>query len=528
MRRDFSLLDGNHFDVLVCGGGIYGAWAAYDAALRGLKVALVDRGDWACATSSASSKLIHGGLRYLESLEFKLVRKTLAERQMLISAAPHRVRPLRFGIPVYRNGRLGSFRMKVGLTLYDMLSGIVFTNPDYRHRRFNKTSFAGRFPNLDTTGLTGGYSYLDAQTDDARLVLELVDGAISAGAVCLNYCHVTRYVEKDGQLCGAEISDCSSGDAGKVFASQILNTTGQWTAASLEGSKWCRLSKGVHLVLPRSLGEEALLLTAKSDGRVFFIIPWYGLTLLGTTDTEYQGDIDQVQVEESDIKYLLDEANHYLKADRWTKKDIIGRFAGLRVLRQSDNASLSSISRDWELKVSRNGLLTSIGGKLTSARQDASIIVDKICKSLGVDESCRTNARAFPWVPAGNFKEWMACNIAEAATLGIDDDSAKCLLRRYGNKTPELFNLIRNNGRLAERITPSLPFVVAELIFSAENEMVIRLEDLLRRRIPLLILSKISHDDLRRIADTVAAILGWDETAIKSEIEFCTKKWISG
>ena len=175
MLRDFSKIKDRHFDVLICGGGIYGAWTAYDAALRGLKVAIVDQGDWACATSSASSKLIHGGLRYLESLDFKLVRKTLAERQMLLKTAPHRVWPLRFGIPVYKDSRLGSFRLNIGLSLYDFLADSVPKNQQYR--RYPRNDFAGRFPCLDSTELQAGFTYLDAQTDDARFVLELIDGA---------------------------------------------------------------------------------------------------------------------------------------------------------------------------------------------------------------------------------------------------------------------------------------------------------------------------------------------------------------
>ena len=194
MQRDFSQIKNQHFDVLICGGGIYGAWTAYDAALRGLKVAIVDQGDWACATSSASSKLIHGGLRYLESLDFKLVRKTLAERQMLLKTAPHRVWPLRFGVPVYKDSRLGSFRLNIGLSLYDFLAGSV--PKDQHYRRYTRTDFAERFPCLDSAGLKAGYTYLDAQTDDARFVLELIDGAQAIGAVCLNYCKVTPFYRK--------------------------------------------------------------------------------------------------------------------------------------------------------------------------------------------------------------------------------------------------------------------------------------------------------------------------------------------
>ncbi|MGZ5620360.1 MAG: FAD-dependent oxidoreductase, partial [Methylobacter sp.] len=190
MKRDFAQLADRHFDVLVCGGGIYGAWTAYDAVLRGLKVAIIDQGDWASGTSSASSKLIHGGLRYLETLDFKLVKKALHERELLKKIAPHRVWPLRFGIPVFKDSRLNSIRLKLGLMLYDFLAGTFSFGQ--AHRRFSRTAFAERFPCLNPALLTDGFTYADAQTDDARLVLELIDGALSAGAVCLNYCKATE------------------------------------------------------------------------------------------------------------------------------------------------------------------------------------------------------------------------------------------------------------------------------------------------------------------------------------------------
>ncbi|MDD1632584.1 MAG: glycerol-3-phosphate dehydrogenase/oxidase, partial [Methylococcaceae bacterium] len=393
--------------------------------MRSLKVALVDQGDWACATSSASSKLIHGGLRYLELLDFKMVRKSLAERQMLLNTAPHRVWPLRFGIPVYKDSRLGSFRLNIGLILYDFLAGSVPKNQHYR--RFTRADFAKRFPCLNSTGLKSGYTYLDAQTDDARFVLELIDGAQGLGAVCLNYCKVTHFIESNGQLCGAEIRDQVTGEIAKTHAAQLVNTSGQWSA-SLQNEYPCRrLSKGIHLILPKILETEALLLTAKTDGRVFFIIPWYGLTLLGTTDTNYDSNIDHVAVEPEEVNYLLSEANRVLKTVNWTEQDIIGRYAGLRVLKQSADASPSSISRDWELKHSKNGLLSSIGGKLTSAREDAAYIIDTLCKNLGVNEACKTFGKPFPWLPAGDSQEWIDAILSEAVSLGIDKESAQWL-----------------------------------------------------------------------------------------------------
>jgi glycerol-3-phosphate dehydrogenase len=517
VKRDFAQLADRHFDVLVCGGGIYGAWTAYDAALRGLKVAIVDQGDWASGTSSASSKLIHGGLRYLETLDFKLVKKALRERERLKKIAPHRVWPLRFGIPVFKDSRLNGIRLKLGLMLYDFLAGTF--SSDQAHRHFSRAAFAKRFPCLNPVLLIDGFTYADAQTDDARLVLELIDGASSAGAVCLNYCKATGFIEDKGQVCGAKIQDNVNGKTATVHARQIVNAIGQWTAES-----GCRLTKGVHLILPRVLGNEALLLTAKSDGRVFFMIPWYGLTLLGTTDSDYTGDVDQVYVEPEDVAYLLAEANRVLSVN-WTEADIIGRYAGLRVLKPSSEAAPSDVSRDWELKVADNGLLTSIGGKITSAREDAAQIVNTLCKNLGVNAPCRTGGKFFPWLPDQDYRQWSNEALIKAAELGIDNESAQWLIRRHAKRVSAVFQLIEQNPSWAKRITPTVPLITADLVFCAGNEMVVHLEDLLRRRIPLLILAKMTQAELRYIAEIVATTLGWDVATLNNELEICIKKY---
>ncbi|MGZ4968493.1 MAG: FAD-dependent oxidoreductase [Methylobacter sp.] len=514
MKRDFAQLAERHFDVLVYGGGIYGAWTAYDAALRGLKVAIVDQGDWASGTSSASTKLIHGGLRYLESLDFKLVRKALREREMLKKAAPHRVWPLRFGIPVFKGSRLNNLRLKFGLILYDFLAGVLCSGQAHKH--FSRTAFAERFPCLSPALLTGGFTYADAQTDDARLVLELIDGALSAGAVCVNYCKVTDFIEVNGQVCGAKVLNKVDGKTATVYARQIVKATGQWTTDCN-----CRLTKGVHLILPKILDDEALLLTAKSDGRVFFIIPWYGLTLLGTTDTDYTGDVDQVCVEADEVSYLLTEANHVLNTN-WTESDIIGRYAGLRVLRQNANAEPSAVSRDWELKVADNGLLTSIGGKITSAREDAAQIVNRLCQNLGINECCKTNGRPFPWLPDEDYRLWADTVLLQAVTLGIDGESAQWLIRRHAKRVSMIFQLIEQDASLAKRITSSLPIIFADLVFCAGNEMVVHPDDLLRRRIPLLILARMTQSELSYLTEITAKTLGWDHAALINELGNCS------
>jgi glycerol-3-phosphate dehydrogenase len=530
MKRDFSLLAGRHFDLLVCGGGIYGAWTAYDAALRGLSVAIVEQGDWAGATSSASSKLIHGGLRYLETYNFKLVRKAILERQRLLELAPHRVWPLRFGVPIYKDSRIGTLQLKAGLMLYDFLarlSGKNMAGPDMAHRHFDRAAFSRRFPALASDGLKGGYTYGDAQTDDARLVLELIAGAMDAGAVCVNYCRLTGLIESGGQVCGATVQDQLKNKSAQILARQIVYTTGQWTSASEPGRDWCRLSKGVHLVMAMALtdgtmSEEALLLTAQSDGRVFFMIPWYGMTLIGTTDTDYKGDIENVVVEKKDIAYLLAEANHYLKT-AWTEADIAGSYAGVRVMKRSDHASPSDVSRDWELQTAGNGVHYSIGGKLTSAREDAASIVDTVCAQLGIDTPCATPSRLFPWTPETDFADWSVAINAQANRLGIAPEIAKWLIRRHGKRVEEVLHSIASDPRLAERIVATLPFIYADLLFCARNEMVTHLDDLLRRRMPLLILAKISEKVLRRLAETVSDTMGWDEAAMVREIETCQR-----
>jgi glycerol-3-phosphate dehydrogenase len=338
--------------------------------------------------------------------------------------------------------------------------------------------------------------------------------------VCENYCRLTGLIESGGQVCGAMVQDQLENESAQVLARQIVYATGQWSATSAQGRDWRRLSKGIHLVLPALPTDEALLLTARSDGRVFFIIPWYGMTLLGTTDSDYRGDLDHVAVEPAEVEYLLAEANHYLKT-AWSEADIVGSYAGVRVMKRSDKASPSAVSRDWELKTADNGVHYSIGGKLTSAREDAASIVDTVCEQLGIDTVCATRSRKFPWTPETDFAQCSAAVNAQATQLGIDQESAKWLIRRHGNRAEEVLRSIEADPRLAERVVPGLPFIYADLLFCARNEMVIHLQDLLRRRMPLLILARISEDTLRGITETVASTLGWDEAAINREIEAC-------
>jgi len=527
MKRDFAALTHQTYDLLVCGGGIYGAWTAYDAALRGLKVAIIEQGDWASGTSSASSKLIHGGLRYLETYDFKLVSKSLKERELLLKNAPHRVWPLQFGVPIYasqRNQRISRFTLKLGLMIYDWLAGKLPTK--MRHRYLNAEQSVHQLPYLCHDALTGSFIYSDAQTDDARLVLELIAGALDAGANCVNYCQLTQFQQANESTHEVFLKDLLTGEQQTIRAKQIVFTTGQWLVNDEKSQSWCRLAKGIHLIMPAITEDNALLLTAKSDGRVFFLIPWYGKSLLGTTDTDFHDDVKHVTVEVSDTRYLLDAVNDYLQTP-WGEQDIIGKFAGLRVFKQDEQSSThktpiapSSVSRDWELKSISKSIHYSIGGKITSARQDAASIVDEVCQQLKNPRSCATQ-RLFPWAPHEDFEIWLRQMQSNASELGIDAESAQWLLRRHGTRTTDIFQRIEQQPQLVHRITPSVPLIYADLIHCAQFEMVMHLDDLLRRRMPLLILTKLSRATLEQIARSVSDILQWDSDRITKEMDRC-------
>lgn len=364
-------------DVLVVGGGIYGAWTALEAALRGLRVVLLERRTWASGTSSASSKLIHGGLRYLEHGDFSLVRKALSERTRLLRHAPHRVRPIRFVVPVTRRGRLSRLQLHAGLWLYDRLAGDLAGVEPYAAWR--RTDLLAAAPFLATDELVAGFTYGDAATDDAALVRDVVAAAQDAGAVCIEHAPVAALERREGRVVGARLDD-----GHLVTATTTVLAAGPWAfaLAGEDPQKSARFTKGVHLVLPPlPLGsalpvtDTAFLLTAPQDGRVFFLIPWQGGTMVGTTDTDFTAAPDTVRVDDADVRYLLDAVAATCPGLAWRERDIRGSWAGLRTL-QPGGANASALTREWELRRPAPGLLLPVGGKLTSARVEAVHIVD--------------------------------------------------------------------------------------------------------------------------------------------------------
>ncbi len=506
-------------DLLVCGGGVYGSWVAYDAALRGMSVLLVEQSDWASGSSSASTKLIHGGLRYLQTLDFSVVKKSLKERHWLLSHATHRVWPLRFCIPVYSHSEISQLQYRMGLWLYDLMAKVAMTSDG--HALYDKDQVSAMFSCLRMNELKYACSYLDAQTDDARYVLELVDGAVNAGARVMNYCHLNAVDNAESGLKIVSLYDQITAETRSLNCRAVVKCQGNWTSQSVLKSAFY-LSKGVHLVMPKIMHQQALLLNSPIDGRVFFLIPWYEKTLLGTTDTHFTEDVDQLAVTAEDKQYLLDSVNAYLRK-KWTLRDIQGQFAGLRVLDgEAAGHSPSQSSREWHLEQSEAGIFYSIGGKLTSARQDAVSIVNKVQVFLNRRQPTCMLDQPFPWSVSEMQKQAL---LIKACELDLDESVVTWLFRRHGCNAAKVLELLEQNPELKQRIESTVPVIYADLVYCLKHEMVFHLDDVLRRRIPLLILCQMPKADLIRLAEYCADWLNWDQNRLKQEIQVCFRRY---
>lgn len=508
--RNVAGLRGGSFDLLVIGGGIYGAWTACDAALRGLRVALVEKNDWAAGTSSASSKLIHGGLRYLEHYEFGLVRHALAERRVLSRIAPHLVRPLNFMVPVWQDSRVGRLQLLAGLTLYDFLA--TGKQPVPRFKSYSRGRMLRHFPYIEGEGLRGGLRYGDCQEDDARMTLFVAAAAQGAGAVCANRVEALELMEDGGAVVGARLRDSETGAAFELRAACLVNAAGPW-ARPLLGTEapQVKLIKGIHLVLPAVVGcDEAFLLTAPQDGRVFFVIPWYGRTLVGTTESQV-GDPAEAVVTADETRYLLNAVSALLPGLRWGPEDVLSGFAGVRTLQNEDAADLASVSREFTILQPRPRLLWPVGGKFTTARCDSVEIVDQVLQLLGREPApALTAKRALPGAPAeyadlGEFTGWQAEALSALARHGVDDEAARFLTLRHGTGLPRLHALLEENPAWAARLHPDAPFLAAEAVLALREEMARSAEDVLRRRTRLALLVKDAGRARRQVEGFIAA-----------------------
>ncbi|MGH7537926.1 MAG: glycerol-3-phosphate dehydrogenase [Gemmatimonadales bacterium] len=512
-------------DLLVIGGGITGAGIARDAALRGFRIALVDSSDFGAGTSSRSSRLIHGGLRYLEHYEFGLVLEASRERRVLLNIAPHLVRPMRFLFPVYRGGRVSPWKLRAGMWLYDLLGG--------RHLHFHRWLSPQRArdaePALRDKDLRGAALYWDAQTDDARLVLATLRGAAQAGALVANYTAVTSFIRAEGRVVGAVIRDSLSGEERIVRGLTVVNATGPWvdrvrrldtpTAAPL-----LRLSKGAHAILRRArLGlHDAVTIASPIDGRVMFLLGWNDLAYIGTTETEEDVTPEQVRATGEDVTYLLRSANAIFPRARLTPNDVMATWAGLRPLLVPTKAvSADRVPREYRIVESPTGLITIAGGKLTTFRVMGRDVVDLVARRLKLLDGRAVPRRAatdeLP-LPGGEIAA-LDVMMQSVRMKELPQTTARHLVASYGTESAAILNLVTKNKVLGGPLVTGRPEIRAEVVYAVEREMALRLTDVLIRRLHLF------YEDPQHgagaaanVARKMAELLGWDSTREDDEI----------
>jgi glycerol-3-phosphate dehydrogenase len=526
-----------HFDVVVIGAGITGAGVALDAASRGYSVALLERADFASGTSSRSSKLVHGGLRYLQSFDLGLVREALKERQLMVRLAPHLVRPLQFVVPAFDGARPD--RMTgIGLNMYDVMAapslrarrqarraappnGEADWSPA-RHRLISGDEVATLLPAVAGRHPTGGYLFYDCQTDDVRLVLTVLGEAERFGAICANRLEVTELRADAGRGGGVTVRDGETGELFPVWADNVVNATGVWadrirpeelrTEAEVP-----RIvpSRGTHIILSAdALPLRAGAIIPVGDGRSIFAVPWLGRSLVGTTDNTYDGEVDHVQPSRADVEYLLGAVNEFFAIDLGTSQ-IAGAYAGVRPLVSSGDSRKSvDISRKAELYETSSGLITITGGKLTTWRRMAKLVVDRIVERDGREAPCRTHEIPLG-APAG------ADQLRRAD--GVGDGSRAMLAGRYGHAAAGVLELAAERPELARPIVDGLPDLLAEATFSARQEQARTVGDVLLRRTRVGLLSARElaapgADGPRRVAEAMGDELGWDAARISLEV----------
>lgn len=497
------------FDFLVIGGGIVGAGVARDAASRGYKTALVERGDFASGTSGKTSRLIHGGLRYLRDYRLRLVRLSVRERDLLVDRAPSLVHPLPFLIPTFRDRGPGPLSLRLGLFLYDILSRKQLPRRAWLRREETKA----REPGLRDEGLSGAGVYYDAWTDDARFVLAVVQDAAKLGAVVANRVEVVELLRRDGRVNGALVQDRIEGGAFEIQAKVVVNATGVWMDRLRlpQSSPTLRPTKGVHILLPRAkLGNRnALALTTRRDGRIVFVLPWNDLTLVGTTDSDFPSEPDGVSVEASDVEYLLDALRDAFPDAQVGPEDVVCAYAGLRpLIRRGPARSESDVSREHALFDDEDGLVSVAGGKLTTHRAMAEAVVDAGARRLGPRRPSRTRKRPLgpPLRPLDDF-----------LALGLDEPIALHVQTRY---RPE--QLRRYLHRLADRvrIVPTHPTIWAQVDLAVYEEMAMTLSDVMVRRLGLFYeLPDQGLDAAPEVAARMEDLLGWEADRTADEID---------
>lgn len=520
-------LERNLLDVLVIGGGIVGAGIARDLALRGLSVGLVEQHDLGSGTSSRPTRLIHGGLRYLEMFDFGLVRTDMREREILMRVAPHLVEPLPFLMPMYAQGLIYRAKLHIGMQLYDALS---FDKSLPSRQWLSRSATLAREPGLLATGLQGAWQFYDGQVALVeRLVLENALDAAASGALIANYARATAFVTRpDGTVSGALVVDVPSGRELTIRARMTVNASGPWVdrtnAEVRRGARpLLRLTKGVHLVTP-SLSRNAHVLFAKSDGRLFFVVPWRGYSLVGTTDTDYVGDPSDAEATDADVLYLQSEAKRAFP-DR-PVDEILFTWAGVRALVKADDVAESKVSRkhlvhDHARRDGFGGMISVLGGKITGYRAIAAEVGDLVARRLGVSQHTLTDVRALPGAAIGrDIRTYVESRLwPRGVNLGIDREQVDELAAVYGSLAQTVLDRIAARGDAGRRVCGQSPTVVAQVERAVEDEWALTLGDVLLRRTTLGLGEGQALDCVDLVARHMAELMGWDATAQRAQIE---------
>ncbi|MCD9026512.1 glycerol-3-phosphate dehydrogenase/oxidase [Cohnella silvisoli] len=527
------------FDLIVIGGGITGAGIALDAQTRGMKTALVEMQDFASGTSSRSTKLVHGGLRYLKQLEIGVVAEVGKERAIVYENGPHITTPVRMLLPIYKAGTFGRFSSSIGLAVYDFLAGV---KKDERRKMLSREDTVRKEPLLKKDGLLGGGYYVEYRTDDARLTIEVMKKAAEKGALAVNYTKVTSFIYKEGQIAGVTVEDQVSGQEYRIHAKAVVNAAGPWvdTLREMDGSKkgkTLHLTKGVHLVFDgaRFPLHQAVYFDTP-DGRMVFAIPRDGKTYVGTTDTNYNADKASPRMTEEDRRYLLDAVNPMFPDVRLTAEDVESSWAGLRPLIHEEGKKPSEISRKDEIFHSETGLISIGGGKLTGYRKMAETVVDRVANVLGGEGlkfgACLTRNMPLSGGDVGgsaSFAAFIDRSAVEGRRAGLPESVAVELARKYGANAPHIYEAAARSME-ATKLNEMPIELYAELIFAMEEEMTVTPSDFFVRRTGMLFFDISGVRDWKdEVISVMAEKLNWTaeireryEAELDSEIAAAT------
>jgi glycerol-3-phosphate dehydrogenase len=524
--RPRALADGD-YDVVIVGGGMAGAGVARELALRGVSVALVDKGDFASATTSLSSKLIHGGLRYLELFDFGLVRESLTERERLQRLAPHLVRPLPFLVPIYRGASRGLIKVRLGMALYDWLTP---GRDRERYRVLRPVDALSLEPGIAPADLRGaGYYFDDLLVFPERLCLENILSACRHGAHAFNYAQVDEFVrDAQGATTAVKVRDLLTGRVATLGARIIVNASGPWVddvraaaRVSERGPRLLRRTKGIHCLLPK-MTDHAIYLST-SDDRMIFVIPWREFSLIGSTDTDFDGDLDRVHATRDEVRYLLAEARKALPDPRLTARAVVYTYAGVRPLSYEEGKRASDVSRAHKVVSEAGGRFLSITGtKLTCFRSLAQELGDSVVRTLGRGGPSRSGALTLDGADEDasrvEARTWMDVS-AEMAASGLQRDTLETLVTTYGRLYPRVVESAGKVAGGADRLCPHNADIVAQLHHAVHDEMAVSLQDVLLRRTGIGTSACEGADCAQSIGERMAALCGWSGRRLTAELD---------